>query len=149
MNNGKWLLSILSFALLANCAPKPPDVPVCEKLTQRLAKDPETDHLILRPSPTCMKKIGEAECGHCTYIVSGKEIFVGEDKKYHLNGKPWSQITRESIVVPAVESYAPLAEYVINACKKMKCDKDVERFKLKVDSLNGINDALNPLTFSP
>lgn len=83
-----------------------------------------------------MKEIGEVECGHCTYIVSGKEIFVGENQKTFLNGKPWSQLKIESILVPAQESYAPLSSYIINSCKKMNCSDDVTRFKIKVDTLN-------------
>lgn len=92
-----------------------------------------------------MKEIGEVECGHCTYIISGKEIYVGENEKTHLNKKPWSKIKAAAIYVPAVESYAPLSTYIINSCKKMNCSDDVTRFKIKLDSLNGVNDAMkNP-----
>lgn len=146
----KFLLLIISFAsLLSSCTPKPPDVPVCEKLIQRLATDPKTQHLMLTASPTCMKQIKEPECGHCTYIVSGKEIYVGENPKTHLNGKPWSQIQKESILVPAQESYAPLASYLINSCEKMNCSKDIQRFKVKVDSLKEVGDVLNPSFIQP
>lgn len=123
--------------LLSACVPNPPDVPVCERLTQRLAKDPKTDHLILTPSPTCMEKIGEPECGHCTYIVSGKEVYIGEKK--FLGKKPWSQIQRESVLVPAKESYAPLARYIIDSCEKMNCNDDVQRFRVKVETLGVTN----------
>ncbi len=102
-----------------------------------------TGHLLLTPSPTCLKQVGEPECGHCTYIVSGKEIYVGEAEKYQLNKKPWSQIQNEGIILPAVESYAPLATYIINSCKKMNCQDDVTRFKVKLDSLNGVKDVVN------
>lgn len=153
MKNMSWLKFlplIISFALLLNaCAPKPPDVPVCEKLVQRLATDPKTQHLMLTASPTCMKQIQEPECGHCTYIVSGKEIFVGENKKTWLNNKPWSQIQKESILVPAQESYAPLSSYLINSCEKMNCDKDVQRFKVKLDSLSSVGEVLNPSFITP
>jgi hypothetical protein len=144
----RLLVSALAFlfaAFLVACAPKPPDVPACESLEQYLAIDSETQHLILKPSPTCAKQIGEFECGHCVYIVSGKEIFIGEGKAYQLNGKPWSQIKHEAVLLPAVESYAPLAAYVINACKKMHCSDDIARFKIKLDSLSGVTAAIpNP-----
>jgi hypothetical protein len=141
MNALKFLLSIILSLSLTNCTPKPPDVPVCEHLKQRLTTDPVTGHLILKASPVCMKEIGEVECGHCTYIVSGKEIYIGENEKFHLNKKPWSQLREESILMPAEESYAPVATYIINSCKKMNCSDDVTRFKVKLDSLNGIKGA--------
>ncbi len=137
-------LNLLRFApllfllVLLSCTQQPPDVPVCENLTSHLGTDPETGHIVLRPSPACSKAIGEAECGHCVWIMSKKEYFVGENPKYHLGKKPWSQIKRESIYVPAVESYAPLSAYIINACKQMNCDSEVDRFKIKLDSLSAI-----------
>lgn len=131
------LLILLSF-LVISCTPKPPDVPVCENLPQRLVSDPETDHLMLQASPTCEKQIGEVACGHCTYIVSGKEIYIGERAPNLLNGKSWSQIKLESVYVPAVESYGPLSDYIIDSCKKMKCDKQVDAFKVKINSLSSV-----------
>lgn len=89
-----------------------------------------------------MAKIGEPECGHGTYIMSGKEIFVGESPKTFFNKKPWSQLRRESILVPAVESYSPVSKYIINSCEKMGCNDQVQRFKVKLDSLNGIEEVL-------
>jgi hypothetical protein len=133
---------LLITILLAGCTPKPPDVYVFEHLSQRLSTNPANGHLILTPSPTCMKKIQEVECGHGVSIVSGAEIFVGEAPKYHFRKKPWSQLKRESVYVPAEESYAPLAAYIINSCKKMNCSEDVTRFKVKLDSLNGIPGAI-------
>lgn len=65
--------------------------------------------------------------------MSGREVYVGEKDK--LNGKPWSQLKMESVLLPATESYAPLAAYIINACKKSGCSKDIEKFKVKLDSL--------------
>lgn len=142
-NKLKWPLSVLSCALLLNaCTPKPPDVPACEFLEQRLSTDPVSGHLILTPSPTCEKQVGEPECGHCVYIVSGREVFIGEGADHRLNGKPWSALRAEAIYLPAVESYAPLTTYIINACKKMDCDSQVTRFKVKLDSLKGIAPAL-------
>ncbi len=131
----RFWLSIILFASLTNCTEKPPDVPVCENLPQRLSKDSKTDHLMLVPSPTCMKEIGEVECGHCTFIVSGKEIYVGEEKEHLFNDKPWSQLKLESIYVPAKESYAKIAAYMINSCKRANCSAEVTKFKVKIDGL--------------
>ncbi|RYG93861.1 MAG: hypothetical protein EON58_17485 [Alphaproteobacteria bacterium] len=111
-------------------------------LEQRLSTDKKTGHLMLTPSPTCMKEIGETTCGHCVYLMSGDEIFVGEKKENWLNGKPWSQLNRESVLLPAEESYAPLAAYIINSCEKMNCNDQVTRFKVKLDSLNGVRGAI-------
>lgn len=138
----KYLLSILSLLLVTSCTIKPPDVPVCENLTQHLVIDPVTEHLVLVPSPTCKKQINEIECGHCTYIVSGKEIYVGEGATHLLNGKTWTRIKLESIYVPSAESFGPLSDYLINSCKKMNCDQQIEAFKIKLNSLNGILPAV-------
>lgn len=80
-----------------------------------------------------MEKINEPECGHCTRIVSGIEFYVGEKKLF--NEKPWSQLKMESVYVPSKESYAPLAAYMINACKKMRCQDEVTRFRTKLDPI--------------
>lgn len=134
----KWKLFAISFALLSSCAPKPPDVPACKQLGLRQSIDPVSGHILLSPSPTCMEKIGEPECGYCVLIVSGKEIFIGEDEANRFNGKTWSGLKEESILLPAEESYARLSDYLINACKKMDCSEDVNRFKIKLDSLKDL-----------
>ncbi len=138
----KWLLFVSLSLSLTNCAPKPPDVPVCEHFPARLSMSAD-GHMVWDPSPTCMKQTGEPECGHCVYLVSGKEIFVAEGKDHWLNGKTWSKIRSQSAYLPATESYAPLATYIINACKKMNCSDSVDQFKVKLDSLNGISGALS------
>lgn len=79
-----------------------------------------------------MEKIQEPECGHCVLIVSNAEFFVGENPEHFFNGKSWSQLRNESVYLPAKESYAPLAAYMINACKKNNCSSEVERFKVKL-----------------
>ena len=137
------LLSAILSWLLTSCAsmPKPPDVPACENLKERLYQDPVTGHQIFAPSPTCMAEIGETSCGHCVYIVSGKEKFYGELPANQLNKKPWSTINLTTVQLPAEESYAPLAAYIINACKKMNCNNQVDAFKVKLDSLNGLKPA--------
>lgn len=146
----RLLLSInLLGLLLSACAVKPPDVAVFEKLSQRIIDDPSTGHIILKPSPVCMKEIGEPECGHGTFIMSGKEIYVGESDKFHFNGKSWKQVQKESIYVPAMESYGPLSEYMINSCEKNNCSKEVQKFKIKIDSLKEIGDVINPSFSSP
>ncbi len=114
----------------------PPDVPVCEELTGKVTTDPVTGHVVMKASPACMEAIGETKCGHCVYIVSGRDIFVGEKKETHFAGKSWSQLKRESVLVPAEESYARIAAYMINACKKMKCSDDVNRFRVRLNSLS-------------
>lgn len=137
MQKLKWMLLPLSMLLFA-CSPSPPDVPVCGDLKQKLSKDPITNHLILTPNPVCEEKIAEIECGHCTYIVSGNEIYIGEDKKNWVDlgkgKKSWSQISDEAIRVPA-ESYEKIAEYMINSCEKTGCNADLNRFKVKIDSV--------------
>lgn len=127
--------SIALFACLTSCVPKPPNVPVCKHLNQRIGTNIKTGHLVLIPSPTCMNNIKEPECGYCTYILNEKSFFVGEKKENHFNGKPWSQLKAESILVPAKESYAPLSAYIINSCKQMNCNDDVTKFKVKLDFL--------------
>lgn len=89
-----------------------PDIPVCEDLTPVTKRVPDTGHIIMRMSPACTEHIGEPACGHCTYIVSGREIFIGEKIEHRFNGRPWSEVRGESVILPAVESYAPLAAYL-------------------------------------
>ena len=136
-------LFAISLLFLTSCAtmPKPPDVPACENMKERLYQDPATGHQMFAPSPTCMAQIGESSCGHCVYIVSGKEAFFGELPAHQLNKKPWSTINLTTVQLPAEESYAPLASYIIDACKKMDCNSQVDAFKVKLDSLNGLKPA--------
>lgn len=144
-----WLL-IVSFASLINCKhmTPPPDVYVFEPLEQRITSDPKTGHTLLTPSPTCVKEIGEFECGHGVAIVSGKSIFVGDKEENYFEGKPWSMLRDESILVPAQESYAPLATYLINTCAKYKCSDEINRFKVKIDSFEGLStDTVESLDF--
>ncbi len=132
------LLILLSY-LAISCTVKPPDVFVFESLDQHLSRDQITQHLLLMPSPACIKAISEVECGHGTSIVSGTEVYIGEESTHLFNGKKWSELKSESIYVPAVESYAPISEYIINSCKKMNCSNDVTRFKVKIDKLKNVN----------
>ena len=141
----KWLLFVILFCFLTSCTPSPPDVPVCEDLSQHLSKDPKSGDVVMVASPTCEAKIGEMQCGHCVFIVSGKEIFVGENTANFYNGKPWSVLKAQSVYLPAAESYAPLSAYVINSCKKMGCNSQVDAFKVKLDSLNGLVNVVKNL----
>ncbi len=95
---------------------------------------------MLEPDPVCMNEIGEVECGHGVYIMSGKEIFIGEEKGHLLNGKKWSELKAQSVYVPAEESYAPLATFIINSCEKLSCNDQVDRYKIKLDSLGAVGD---------
>lgn len=133
------LFTILCFLALNACTIKPPDVYVFEPLDQHQYVDPGTDHIFLEPSPTCVAKINEPACGHGVSIMSGQDLYVGEKTLY--KGKKWSELRAEAVLLPAVESYAPLEAYIINACKKMNCDKQVDSFKVKLDELNGVSAA--------
>lgn len=134
--------SIFLLVFLIGCAAVPPDVPVFENLQQRLSTDPATGHLLLTPDPICMAKIQETECGHGVYIMSGKEVFVGENTVLMPSKKKWSQLKAEAILIPAVESYAPLVAYIINSCKQNNCNDQVDAFKVKLDSLNGVSTVI-------
>lgn len=129
-----FLLTIFIFS----CTPKPPDVPVCEQLDFVLIEDPETHHQVLQDSPACREKIDEATCGHCVKIVSGEEFYVGENLENFFEGKPWSEIKDSSVLVLAT-SYAKLANYMINACKKTACSPDVNAFKIRIGKLKPAN----------
>ena len=138
----KLLLLPLLYLSLTNCTPNIPDVPVCEPLDQWTSVDAKTGHTLLNPSPTCETEVGEASCGHCIFIVSQKEAFVGEGAKHLLLGKKWSELKTESAYLPAKESYAPLATYIINACKKMNCNAQVTKFKVQLDHLGSLKAAI-------
>jgi hypothetical protein len=129
---------------LINCTTTPPDIAVFRSLTQRLSHDPLNGHLILTPDPVCEKEIKEIECGFGVYIISKRRVFVGEQKEHWFKGKPWSQLKKESILLPAVESYAPLSKYIIDSCKELGCNDQVDRFKVQLDQLNNIEPNLNP-----
>lgn len=117
---------------------------VFENFQQHIGTDPVTGHVLLIADPVCMKEIGEAECGHGVYIMTSRQIFVGEKEPHLFGKKPWSQVKRESIYLPAEESYAPLASFIINTCKKNSCSDQVTRFKVKLDSLKAVGQVLSP-----
>lgn len=118
---------------MLSCSTVPPDVPAFHELKAYYSADPVTGHIIEHPSPACEAAIHEKSCGYGVYIMSGKEIFVGDAQGHDLNGKTWSQLKAESILLPAQESFAPLSEYAIDACAKTHCNDQVDRFRV----LNG------------
>lgn len=140
------LLSAISLCLGINgCAtlPAPPDIFVFERLDTHLSIDPVTGHQILAPSPTCMQQIQEMSCGHGVSIMTGAEIYVGDAAGHGWKNKTWTELKQESVHLPAVESYAPLSTYMINACAKFKCNANLDAFRVKINSLNGIVGALS------
>lgn len=143
----RLIILLILLSLLTSCATvsPPPDIPVFEYLEQHLSIDPTTGHSILKPSPACLKAIGEFECGHGVYVMSGREVYIGDLPKNQLNGKTWTQLKAEAVFMPAVESYAPMSTWIINTCKVASCSSEVDAFKIKLNSLNGIAGALqNP-----
>lgn len=129
-----WLF-IISLCFQISCSTVPPDVFVFEDLPIHIATDPKTGHFILKGSPDCFEKIQELACGHGTRIISGEEIFIGEESDHLFNGKKWSELKMQSVIVPAIESYAPLKTYVENSCKRLNCSDQVDAFKIKVPSV--------------
>lgn len=77
----KIVIQFIALQFLTGCVHAPPDVPTCEPLKQFVFTDPTTGHTLLRPAPACMQNLGEAECGHCVYIMSGQQRFIGEAHK--------------------------------------------------------------------
>ena len=79
---------------------------------------------------------------HGVFIVSKKEVFVGEKPEHFYNKKPGSQLLNESVHLPAVESYAPVIKYIINSCASSGCNKDVDRFRVVLPTIDGITGAI-------
>jgi len=137
----------LTALLLSSCVSVPPDGPVCRPLVERVIEQKDAFGVvtkIVRPNPKCMKSCGEARCGYCVWMMSDRTQYVGEDKKFWLYGKPWSQIQQEATVVPS-EFMARLNAHMIKACKESGCDQQVNKWRVKWDSLDSIID----LTKSP
>jgi len=66
-----------------------------------------------------------------------RKSFVGE-KPEHFTIKNGSQLLNESVHLPAVESYAPVIKYIINSCASSGCNKDVDRFRVVLPTIDGI-----------
>lgn len=131
------LFAILFCSLMPSCATVPPDAPAFHELEERIEYDPITNHVFKRPSPECEKAIQEPSCGYGVYMISGKEVFIGNAKGHDLNGKTWDQIKAESVLLPAQESFAPLADYVINSCEQTHCNEQIDRFRVLEGNLHG------------
>lgn len=144
LNALAWLLFVYSSPLLLSCGGATiHDVPVFEDMQPRVITDSMNQHLMMIPDPVCQKEIGEIACGHGVFIVSGKEIFIGEAPAHMYKGKPWSVLKEQSIYVPAVESFAPIEQDLINMCAKNSCNDQVDKFRVKLDSLNGVKAVLS------
>lgn len=134
------LLLILSVLLLSGCTP-PPDFAVCRPLvlkTETKVVEGIGTVTLERPNPKCMKEIGEPSCGFCVWTISNRSQFVGDKKSAWLLGQPWSQVKAQSVLVP-VKEYAKVKSFVVNICKKTEeCNKDISRWRLKLDSLDSI-----------
>ncbi len=136
------LISLLS--LLSSCAIKPPDGPVCRPLNAKriVTKDPFGIPVEkIRPNPVCIAEIGEPECGRCTWTISDRVKFIGESEDHHLYGKPWSLIKIEAVIMPS-EYFAGLKSYIVKSCKELKCDDQIPRWRIKVDSIDSVGDLI-------
>ena len=121
---------LISCALLGSGCIELPDVPACRDIPSRVVN--REGRVFVEASPLCWEHTQELSCGHCVYIKSGREVFVGESEKTRLFGKKWSELRDQSVLLPAAESYAPLSVYLINSCKRLKCDGSVEKFLVKI-----------------
>lgn len=131
------MYKFLIFFILAGCI-SPPNIPVLRSLEARKESSdvPGIGRITIdRPNPICMKEINEPVCGFAVWTIADKTQYVGEAKKTWLYGKPWSQIHREAVLFPA-ESYAAAKGYIIDMCKKTNdCSKDIDHWRVKLDSL--------------
>ena len=140
---------VASLALLLSACATPPDTPFCRKLTGQVIEKRDEFGIptrTLRPNPKCMEQIGEPECGSCKWTISDRRRFVGEDKKNHLYGKPWTQILAEAAIVPS-EGVAEMKSYIIKNCKKHgDCNRNIDRWRVKLDAIDSIDDAVKPVS---
>jgi hypothetical protein len=141
----KRIISLSSWLILLSSCTAPPDVSVCRSLTQSVTEVRDSFGIpvrTVRANPMCVKMIGEPQCGYCVWTISSRVQYVGESEKYHLYGKPWSVILREMILMPS-ESYAKAKAYIIKNCKKHgDCNRDIDKWRIKLDSLDSIPAAL-------
>lgn len=71
--------------------------------------------------------------GWCTFTISDKEIFLDNDKKLY-NGKTWSDLKKDSLIMPA-DSYAKIKAYILSECKKHK-DCGLEKIEKKTTDIS-------------
>lgn len=86
-----------------------------------------------RPNPVCMREIKEAECGRCSWTISEKTQYVGEAKETWLDGLSWTDIKDTAVILPA-KSAAQVKAYILNQCKKTDCNKDISKWRIKIDN---------------
>ena len=128
---------------------KVPDAPVCMGLSMK----PETRVMpdlgkltVMRPNPVCMKEINEPYCGVCTYTISDKTVYVGNDWNHLLEvqgkKKTWDTIVEEGFTVPA-ETQVAFKAFAINVCKNTgACAQEIDRWRIKLDSLDSVGKSL-------
>lgn len=124
------------------------DVPICRVLhTKTETKDvPNIGKVsIQRPNPKCMKEIGEPFCGYCVWTVSDKFQYVGNEWNHLLQlgkkKKTINTVIEEAGIIPA-ESTAAIKASVIIICKNTgACSQEVDRWRVKLDSLDSVGDA--------
>lgn len=135
----KQIISLSSLLILLSSCTRPPDVPACRPLTQRVVEHRDEFGIPVRSfeaNPMCVKQIGEPACGYCVWTISSKVQYVGENPKWHLFKKPWSKILSEMVLMPS-ESYAQMKSYIIKNCKKHNdCNQDIDKWRIKLDSLD-------------
>ena len=126
--------------LLSSCVSKPKDSPFCRQLHSKttVVKDafgiPVTT---IRANPDCAKNINEPDCLRCAWLISDKVQYVGEAPGTWLYGKPKKKILEEAVIAPS-ESFAAQKAYIVKACKAANCDKEIPKWRVKLDSLDSI-----------
>ncbi len=104
---------------------------------------PDANGYIRRSNPVCDKEIGEADCGYCVFTITDKPIYVGERPENQFRRTPWSKLKLSAVLLPGLFSYAPIKAYFINTCKEFgDCNKDLARWRIKLDSLDSVGDIL-------
>lgn len=144
----KQIISLMSLFIslsLLSCN-KPPDTPWCRNLSSKTIMTKDEFGLpvkTIRWNPDCAKNINEATCGRCTWSISDKVTYVGEDPTHFLYGKPWSQIQAEAVICPS-EGFAQNKAFIIKSCKQTNCDKQIPRWQIKLDSLDSLGAQPQP-----
>ena len=131
-------LSVLFVLILNVGCVKPPDVWVCRDLTEKVVITEDAfgvEEMNLRGNPVCLSEIKENRCGYCVRSISGTHTYVGEDSTHQLEGKKWSEMRIDSVMLPA-DSYAALKEFIINSCKKSnQCAEGIAKWRTNLELL--------------
>lgn len=135
------IICLISLSISLSSCVTPPDIPACRSLPARVIEKKDPFGIPVKetiPNPVCMKQIGEPSCGYCTWSISEKHAYVGDQEKHHLYKKPWTQILAESVKMPT-EAYAEIKSYIIKICKQNQdCNADIAKWRVKLDSLDSI-----------